>query len=112
VNFVLDTNALSELRKAQPNSGFLDWITSQDPADLFITTITVAEVWHGFYSLPPNHADYGNIKRFASNLPRVYGLLKFDLRAAEVWGGTHRKGERATAITRFLHCCHCLFSGL
>jgi toxin FitB len=86
VNFVLDTNAVSELRKPRPNSGFFEWISAKDPARLFITTITIAEVWQGFYSLPPNHADRRNIKRFALDLPQIYGILKFDLRAAAIWG--------------------------
>jgi len=86
VNFVLDTNAVSELRKPQPNPGFSAWVDAQDPARLFITTITIAEVWQGFHALPLNHADYGSIKRFASNLRRVYRVLKFDLGAAAAWG--------------------------
>jgi hypothetical protein len=29
VNFVLDTNAVSETRKPRPNSGLLDWLRQQ-----------------------------------------------------------------------------------
>jgi predicted nucleic acid-binding protein len=86
VNFVLDTNAVSELRKPRPNSIFFAWVDAQDPARLFITTISLAEVWHGFHRLRPEHADYESIKRFATNLPRAYRVLNFDLRAAAIWG--------------------------
>lgn len=86
MNFVLDTNAVSELRKPRPNSGFSAWLSAKDPAHLFITTVSLAEVWQGFHSLPSHHADYQSIKRFATNLPRIYRVLNFDLRAAVVWG--------------------------
>ena len=86
MNFVLDTNAVSELERPQPNSGFMDWHDLQDPAHLFITTISLAEVWHGFHCLPPNHADYDSIKRFATDQPRKYRVLNFDARAAAIWG--------------------------
>lgn len=86
MNFVLDTNVVSETRKPRPNPGLLDWLSTHDSAHLFITTVTLAEVWHGFHSLPPDHSDYESIKRFASDLLRKYRVLNFDARAAAIWG--------------------------
>ena len=86
MNFVLDTNAISETEKPRPNPGFIAWHDAQDPAHLFITTITLAEVWNGFHSLQPEHPDYNRIKIFASELPRKYRVLNFDSRAAAIWG--------------------------
>jgi len=45
VNFVLDTNAMSETEKPRPNAGLIAWHDAQDPAHLFVTTVTLAEVW-------------------------------------------------------------------
>jgi len=86
LNFVLDTNAVSETEKPLPNDGFMAWYRVQDPAQLFVTTITLAEVWLGFHSLPPSHQDYERIKRIATDLPRKYRVLNFDARAAAIWG--------------------------
>ncbi len=86
MNFVLDTNAVSETEKPRPNPGFMAWHDAQDPAHLFITTVTLAEVWHGFHCLPPNHPDYNSIKRFATDLPRKYRVLNFYTRSAAIWG--------------------------
>ena len=83
---MLDTNAVSETEKPRPNPGFMDWRDAQDPAHLFITTITLAEVWNGFHRLEPKHPDYERIKIFASELPRKYRVLNFDARAAANWG--------------------------
>jgi predicted nucleic acid-binding protein len=86
LNFILDTNAVSEIEKPRPNHGFLVWYQAQDPARLFTTTITLAEVWRGFHSLPPSHPDYERIKRIATELPQIYRVLNFDSRAAAIWG--------------------------
>jgi len=103
VNFVLDTNAISEPRKPHPNPGLLEWLYAQDPAHLFITTVSVAEVWHGFHRLLPHHPDYASIKRFTAELPRKYRVLNFDSRAAEVWGG-NRSDRWPASSARFTHC--------
>jgi predicted nucleic acid-binding protein len=86
VNFVLDTNAVSETEKPRPNPGFMAWHDSQAPAHLFITAVTLTEVWHGFHCLEPSHPDYERIERFATDLPRKHRVLNFDTRAAAIWG--------------------------
>ncbi len=86
MNFVLDTNAVSETEKPRPNPGYVAWRDAQDRAHLFITTITLAEVWQGFHYLEPNHRDFHRIKAIAMELPRTYRVLNFDLRAAAIWG--------------------------
>jgi len=64
----------------------MSWYQIQDLAHLFVTTITLAEIWRGFHSLPPIHPDYERIKRIATELPRKYRGLNFDSRAAAIWG--------------------------
>lgn len=83
---MLDTNAVSEMRKPQPNAGLVTWRDTQERGQLFITTISLGEVWNGFYRLSPNHSDYQSIKQFIDDLPRAYRVLNFDSRAADVWG--------------------------
>jgi toxin FitB len=50
---VLDTNVLSELMKSAPDGMVTDWVTTQSAANLFITSITQAEILHGVLLLPP-----------------------------------------------------------
>jgi toxin FitB len=91
VKFVLDTNAVSELVKLRSNDAFLEWHDSQNPADLFVTTATLGEVWQGLHRLAPNHRDFERIKKFASELANNYRLLNFDARAAVIWGKSLEK---------------------
>ena len=93
MNFVLDTNAVSETQKTRPNSEFMAWLEAQEPPHLFITTITLGEAWLGLHRLPLNHPDYEGIKRYITNLPMTYRVLKFDLRAAAIWGDLTAKAS-------------------
>ena len=49
---VLDTNAVSESLKPKPSEIVLGWLAAQDPRNVFITTITQAEVLFGIESMP------------------------------------------------------------
>lgn len=86
MNFVLDTNLVSEVSKPRPSSSVMVWHEAQDTARLFVTTVTMGEVWQGFHLLQPGHPDYSRIKAFADDLPRRYRILNFDARAAAMWG--------------------------
>ena len=50
---VLDTNVLSELMRSVPDVSVTNWVATQSTANLFITTITQAEILHGVLLLPP-----------------------------------------------------------
>jgi len=49
---ILDTNVISELQKPKPNLNVVKWLDQQEPTNLYITSITAAELWFGAYSLP------------------------------------------------------------
>jgi predicted nucleic acid-binding protein len=49
---VLDTNVLSELMKASPSARVMSWRKRRSVEDLFITTITQAEILFGIEQLP------------------------------------------------------------
>ena len=49
---VLDTNVVSELMKISPSVRVMNWCKAHPVADLFITTITQAEIFLGIELLP------------------------------------------------------------
>lgn len=49
---VLDTSVLSEAIKASPSAAVIRWLAAQQPAEVFLTTITQAEVLYGLALLP------------------------------------------------------------
>ncbi len=50
--FLLDTNVVSELEKPSPDSGLTKWFEAVDWLDLFLSVITIAELWKGISELP------------------------------------------------------------
>src|ERR1700676_3088788 len=49
---ILDTNVLSEIMKASPLPRVMEWWSHQQSGDIFVTTITVAEILYGIEILP------------------------------------------------------------
>jgi toxin FitB len=49
---ILDTNVLSELMRSAPEALVTNWVATQSAANLFLTTITQAEILHGVLLLP------------------------------------------------------------
>jgi predicted nucleic acid-binding protein len=49
---ILDTNVVSELMRPEPYEGVATWVDAQPVDDLFVTSITQAEVLHGVLLLP------------------------------------------------------------
>ena len=51
MNFLLDTNVVSEPMKPRPNPGVIGWLVSADEDALFISTVTIAELRYGIERL-------------------------------------------------------------
>lgn len=49
---VLDTNVISEIMKASPSLRVMEWWSQQQSGELFITTVTMAEILYGIKILP------------------------------------------------------------
>ena len=49
---LLDTNVISEMMRAEPAPEVLAWFAARDAADLFLTTVTEAELRTGIAILP------------------------------------------------------------
>jgi predicted nucleic acid-binding protein len=47
VNFLLDTNLVSEWTKPRPNRGVVSWLADADEDRVFISVVTIAELRHG-----------------------------------------------------------------
>ncbi|MFL5807147.1 MAG: type II toxin-antitoxin system VapC family toxin [Roseiflexaceae bacterium] len=52
MNYVLDTNVISELIARKPNPKVVAWLDSLDPATLCLTVITIGEIRKGVEKLP------------------------------------------------------------
>lgn len=51
MNYLLDTCVLSECVKKAPNIQVVQWINEQQPSQLFLSSITIAEIKKGLYKI-------------------------------------------------------------
>jgi predicted nucleic acid-binding protein len=60
--WLLDTNVISELRRAQPNARVRAFVAAQPLAQLFVSTVSLAEIRYGIDSLadPIRRAELGD----------------------------------------------------
>jgi len=50
--YLLDTNIISNIIKPQPSESLLIWWAGQKDEDLFVASLTVAEIWRGILEKP------------------------------------------------------------
>jgi predicted nucleic acid-binding protein len=87
--FLIDTVALSELRRRQRDPDVVAWFERQRTADLFLSVISVGEIERGIAQ--QRETDPGFAAALATWLDQVLALysdriLSFDLRTARRWG--------------------------
>ena len=84
---VLDTNVVSELMRERPNPQVLGWMDNQLTGNLFVTSVTEAEIRTGIAILPEGERQRG----LAAAAERLFGvffterILPFDSDAAQAY---------------------------
>lgn len=87
--YLLDTVALSELRKQEKNAGLVAWIEKQRDVDLFVSVISIGELERGICSIAKKDAAFARTLRiWLDKLLMVYHdrILPVSLAAARRWG--------------------------
>jgi toxin FitB len=96
VNFLLDTNLVSEWTKPRPNPGVVSWLADADEDRVFISVVTIAELRHGVERLA-----IGRRRKLLNEWIEGELLFRFDERilpidaaTADAWGRivAHREG--------------------
>jgi predicted nucleic acid-binding protein len=92
---VLDTNIVSEMMKNTPSSAVIKWIDEQETTQLFVTTITIAEIEYGIRALSESRRRHSLENAFNAVLREAFAqrILSFDETAAYNYGKimSHRK---------------------
>ena len=87
--YLLDTNIISEALKPRPSESIAEWLQARD-GDLFIATLTIAELWRGVLTTPAGRRRR-ELEAWFVGPQGPQGLfrgriLSFDERAAIEWG--------------------------
>jgi hypothetical protein len=87
--YLLDTNIISNVTKPTPSQSLVEWMGEQADEDLFIASLTVAEIWRGILEKPAGRKRDQLESWFAGpEGPRALfagRVLPFDERAGLTW---------------------------
>jgi predicted nucleic acid-binding protein len=101
--FLLDTCVLSEVWKPKPHAEVLGWLSGTIEDELFLSVMTLGEIWHGIAVMPAGRRkdrlsqDYVAVKRRFSGrvLPVSEAVAE---RWAELWATARRAGRALHAV--------------
>ena len=89
MRYLLDTNIISNVTKPTPSEALLAWMSGQADADLFITSLTVAEIRRGILDkTPARKRDQLDVWFSGPDGPQALfagRILAFDEKAGLVW---------------------------
>jgi toxin FitB len=88
VNFLLDTNVVSEWTKPQPNAGVTEWLEEVEEENVYLSVVTFAELRHGIERLDPGSRRKRLDTWLRSELPQRFEgrIAPVDGAVADEWG--------------------------
>ena len=97
MRYLLDTNILSNVTKPVPSEALLTWMSSQADTDLFIASLTVAEIRRGVLEKPAGKKR-DQLEAWFSGPEGPQALfagriLAFDEKASLVWARLMAEGK-------------------
>jgi toxin FitB len=100
MNYLLDTNVISELISKQPDPDVISWIDSLHSENVYLSVITIGEIRNGIEKLPIS-ARKTTLDRWLNNdlLTRFTGrILVLDVTAMLTWGTLIGKLEQSGRV--------------
>jgi toxin FitB len=84
--YLLDTNVVSELRRARPHGAVLAWLESVDDADLHLSAVTIGEIQAGIeITRQQDLAKAAEIEAWLEQVAGTFNVLPMDARAFRAW---------------------------
>lgn len=88
MNFILDTNVISELVAARPNLNVIEWIQATDSDRIFLSVISIGEIKKGIEKLPNSDRKVTLEHWLQEDLLAQFTdqLLSIDVQTMLIWG--------------------------
>jgi predicted nucleic acid-binding protein len=97
--YLLDTNVISNIINPRPSESLLAWMAAQRDEDLFLASLTVAEIWRGILEKPRGKKRDGLGAWFSGpEGPQALfagRILAFDDKAGLIWARLMAEGKAA-----------------
>lgn len=104
MNYLLDTNVISELVARHPNQNVVDWLDRLEPETVYLSVITIGELRKGIEKLVPSRRKDELTRWLTSDLLRRFADKIVDITAdvmlvwGELTGRLEREGKSMPAI--------------
>ncbi len=108
MNYLVDTNVISELTKPSPNPAVVRWLADSDEDRVFLSVISLAEIRRGIVLMNPGKRRDQLEAWFRIEVPQRFEhrLIGIDREIAERWGdliaASRRRGIVLSAMDGFL----------
>lgn len=88
MNYLLDTNVLSELFKTRPEPKVAQWLEEADQDSLYLSVLTLGEIRKGVENMGTSSKKARLVQFLEKDLPAQFEgrLLSVDPPVAEAWG--------------------------
>ena len=88
MNYILDTNVISELVAVQPNPNLVLWVENVPPEQVYLSVITIGELVKGIKKLPDSKRKEALVAWLHSDLLVRFQdhLLPLDASVLIIWG--------------------------
>ncbi len=93
--YLLDTNVVSELRRARPHGAVLAWLRGVNDGDLHLSAVTIGEIQAGIeLTRDQDTAKAAEIEAWLDQVARTWNVLPMDGGAFRAWARlVHQKSD-------------------
>ena len=88
MKYLLDTDVISQYKKVPPHPGVDAWLEATAQSDLYISSITMAELWYGVHLTPAGKKRSALQKWLEEEVPAQFSdrILSFDPECSSTYG--------------------------
>lgn len=96
MNYLLDTCAISEIIRPNPNKSFIQWLDSQNENNMFLSLLTLGELYKGTFKLKNQDRQKSLLTWIEHNLKlRFHGrIISLDESIIFQWGKVNGESEQ------------------
>ena len=85
MNYLIDTNALSELKKRKPHPGVAHWFAERPAATLYLSVLTLGELRKGIEAMAEGERKQSYLDWLGNDVPAYFSgrIIPIDTRIAD-----------------------------
>ena len=96
MNYLLDTNVISELKRPKPNENVVNWFSEKEADSLYLSVLTLGEIRKGIEKMTDGQRKNALLIWLEKDIPLWFDsrLLNIDVETADCWGKLQAQANR------------------